>query len=96
MYAFGEDGFRNWRDRDHLRGVCEAGSISVWAEDGDFIGGRAEGFHSLVGLLPVVEGGCHAMETEEGVCYEFGFGPDAGLDAVVGFDVAIDFCVLVE
>ena len=30
------------------------------------------------------------MEAEERVCYEFGFGPHAGLDAVVGFDVAID------
>lgn len=30
------------------------------------------------------------MEAEEGVCYEFGFRPDAGLDAVVGLDMAID------
>jgi len=90
VYTFGEDGFGDCRNGDHCGGVCKAGGISIWAEDSDFVIRGAKGFHPFVGLLPVVEGGSHAMEAEERVCYEFGFGPHAGLDAVVGFDVAID------
>ena len=90
MYAFGEDGFGDCGNRDHCGGVCEAGGIPIWAEDGNFVIGGAESFHPFVSLLPIVEGRSHAMEAEEGVCYEFGFGPDASLDAVVRFDVAID------
>lgn len=90
MYAFGEYGFRDRRDGDHCCRVCQPGGIAGWSEDGNFIIGGAEGFHAFVGLLPVVEGGGHAMEAEEGVCYEGGFGPDTSLDAEVGFDVTID------
>ena len=41
---------------------------------------RAEGFHALVGLLTVIESGCHAMQAEVGVSDEGGRGPLAGFD----------------
>jgi hypothetical protein len=47
-------------------------------------------------LLAVVETRCHAMDTEEGICYKGWGGPDAGLDAVVRLDMAIDCGVLVS
>ena len=68
-----------------------AGSILRRAEDGDAVIGGPESFNAFVGLLAVVEGGGHAMEAEVGVCDEFGRGPLAGADGVVGFDVAVYF-----
>jgi len=70
--------------------VGQSRSISVWAEDGDLVVRRAEGLHALVCLLAIVERRCHAMEAQVWVCYVFGLRPDASLDAVVGFDMAID------
>lgn len=70
--------------------MCQACSIAIRAEDSDFVVGGAECLHSLIGLLAIVERRCHAMETQEGVCYVFGLRPDAGLDTVMRFDMAID------
>jgi hypothetical protein len=47
-------------------------------------------------LLAIVEARCHAMDTEEGVCYEGWRRPDGGFDTVVGFDMAIDCGALVS
>jgi hypothetical protein len=41
-------------------------------------------------LLAIIKPRCHAMEAQERVRYVFGLRPDAGLDAVVGFYMAID------
>lgn len=90
MDALLEDGLRNRRDGDEARRVRQACGIALRAEDGDFVVRRAEGLHALVCLLAIVERRCHAMEAQEGVCYVFGFRPDASLDAVVRFDMAID------
>jgi hypothetical protein len=39
-------------------------------------------------LHAVVEGGCHAVDAEEGILYELRLCPFSGLDGVGGFDVA--------
>ena len=90
MDALLEDGLRNRRDGDEGRRVCQSCSIALGAEDGDLVVRGAESLHALVCLLAIVERRCHAMEAQEGVCYIFGFRPDASLDAVVRFDMAID------
>lgn len=68
-----------------------AGCILGGAEDGDAVIGSAERFDTLVGLLAVVEGRGHAMEAEVGICDKFWRRPLAGVDRVVGFDVAVYF-----
>ena len=88
--AFLEDRFWYGRDRDEACGVCQACGIAGRAEDGDFVIRRAESLHALICLLAIVERRCHAMEAQEGICYIFGLRPDASLDTVVGFDMAID------
>lgn len=58
--------------------------------DGAVIGG-AEGLEALVALLAIVEARGEAVDREEGGDDELGGAPDAGVDAVVGLDVAVDF-----
>lgn len=78
------------RDRDEGRRVLEARGVAVGAEDGDAVVARqAEGFEAFVGLLAVVEGGGHAVQADVGVGDEGRGGPDAGVDGVVRFDVAV-------
>lgn len=71
--------------------MLETGGVAVGAEDGDGVGGRAEGFKTFVGLLAVIEGGRHAVEAEEGVGDEFWGRPLFGFGAVVALDVAVDW-----
>lgn len=69
-----------------------AGCILGGAENGNAgVGGEAKGFDAFEGLLAVVEDGSHAVDPEVGVGDELGRGPLAGGDAVVGFDVAVDY-----
>ena len=99
MHRLEEDGFWELRDGDEGCGVLETGSVVLGAEDVDcLVVGGAEGFHALVGLLTIVEAGGHAMDTEERGGDESWFGPLAGLDAVVRFDVAVDCgrCLLAD
>lgn len=60
------------------------------SEDLELAIGRPVGFHAFVGLLPVVEARGQAMDAEERVGNKFWARPFSGLDAVVGFDMAID------
>ena len=77
--------------------MCHSGCVILGSEYRDgVVGGRAEGFHSFVGLLAVVEAGGHAVDGEVGGGYEGWFGPLAGFDAVVGFDVAVYWELLAE
>lgn len=79
------------RDGDALAAVLHAGGVAVGAEDLDGgVAGCAEGLEALVNLLTIVEGGRHAVETDEGVGDELQGRPFAGLLGVVGLDVAID------
>lgn len=81
----------NRRDRDALGAVLHAGGIAVGAENLDGrVAGCAEGLEALVDLLAVVEGGCHAVDTDEGVGDELQGRPFPGLVGVAGLDVAID------
>lgn len=73
--GFKEEGFGDRGHGDVGGGFVEAGGIGVWAEDGDFVGGRAEGFEAFVALLAVVEGGGEDVEGKEGGGDEFGLGP---------------------
>lgn len=82
---------RKWGYGDERGGVGHAGGILRGAEDGDAVIGGAERLDAFVGLLAVVQGGSHAVEAEAGICDEFWSGPLAGVDGVVGFDVAVDF-----
>ena len=91
MHAFEEQQFGDRRDGDERCGVREAFGVVGGAEDGYGVVWAAEGFHAFIGLLAVVEGGCHAVEAQVGVCYEFRGRPLACFDGVVGFDVAIDW-----
>lgn len=70
--------------------MCETSGVSLGPEDGDLVGGRPKRFHTFVGLLAVVKGGRHAVETQVGVGDEGWGGPFSSLDTVVGFDVAVD------
>ena len=90
MYALVENRFGDWRDGDEACRVRHACSIAGGSEDGDFVVRRAESLQALIGLLAIIEPRCHAMEAQERVRYVFGLRPDAGLDAVVGFHMAID------
>ena len=90
VHGFDEEGFGDGRDGDEGGGVGEALGVLFGAVDGDFVGGGAEGFHAFVGLLAVVEGGRHAVESYVGVCDEAGTRPDPGFDGVVAFDMAVD------
>jgi len=60
-------------------------------ENGYSVVRSAEGFDALECLLAVVETRCHAVDPEKRVLDEGGFAPFSGFDAVVGFDVAIDW-----
>lgn len=72
--------------------VLHALGVQARAEhvDGAVIGG-AEGLEALVALLAVVEARGEAVNGEEGGDDKLGGAPDAGVDAVVGLDVAVDF-----
>lgn len=96
MHAFEEEGFGNGRDRDEGGRVCKTFGIVYGAENGYGVGGRSKCFHAFVGLLAVVEGWCHTVQAQVGVCYEGGRGPFAGFDGVVGFNVSIDCEMLNE
>lgn len=69
--------------------MCEPSGVFGRAEDCDGVVGRAERLHAFVGLLTVVETGGHAVDGEVGGGYEGWFCPFAGVDRVVGFDVAV-------
>jgi len=72
--------------------VCEAGSVLLWPEYGyRFVIRRSESFQAFISLLAIVETRGHAMETKEWVGNEGWRRPFASLDAVVGFDVAINY-----
>ena len=51
---------------------------------------RSERLETLVTLLAVVETRRHAMDAQVGVLDELWRCPLAGLDGIVGFDVAVD------
>ena len=68
----------------------DSGCVACGAEDGDFVGGRAERFHTFIGLLAVVQRGRHAVDAQIGIRYELRRAPFPSFDAVVGFDVAVD------
>lgn len=71
--------------------MLHALGVLVGAEDGDLlVAGKAEGLQPFVGLLPVVEGGRHAVHAQVGVGDELEGRPFARLDRVVGFDVTVD------
>ncbi len=84
--------YRLWdrRDGDEARRMRQACGIAVRSEDGDLVVRGPERFHALIRLLAIVESWGHAMEAQERVCDVFRLRPDAGLDAVVGFDMPID------
>jgi len=91
VYGFREYLLGDRRDGYERCRVLQTGGVAVRPEDGDFVIGGSEGFEAFVGLLTVVEGRGHAVETEVGVCDEFWRGPLFSFDAVVGFDVAVDW-----
>lgn len=91
VYAFDEMLHRNRRYSDKRSGVGHSGGIFRGTEDGDAVIRGTESFDAFERLLAVVQGGGHAMEAKIRVCDESWRGPLAGVDGVVGFDVAIDF-----
>lgn len=90
--GFEEELFRRGRHGDEGGAVLHSARVHGGAEEVDttVIWG-AEGFEALVALLAVVEAWGEAVDREVGRDDEFGGSPDAGVDAVVGLDVAVDF-----
>ena len=70
--------------------MCHAVCILCRSEDGDLVVRCSESLDTFKCLLPIVQAWCHTMYAEVGVFDEFGFRPLTGLDAVAGFDVAIN------
>lgn len=87
-----EELFGRGRHGDEGGAVLHSARVHGRAEEVDaaVIGG-AEGLEALVALLAVVEAWGEAVDREVGGDDEFGGSPDAGVDAVVGLDVAVDF-----
>lgn len=92
VHAFQEVLFGDWGNGDIGCRVGHAAGVLVGAEDGDFlVTGEAEAFYAFVGLLPVVESGCHAVNAEEGVGVEGRGAPLLRYKGVVGLDVAVNY-----
>ena len=85
--------FRYRRDRNISGRMSHSFCIGHGAEDGYLIIWGSKCFDTFKSLLGVVQGRCHAMDTEVGVLDELGFAPFAGLGVVVGFYMAID-CII--
>ena len=91
--CFEEDVVRYRGDGDETGGMRHACAIFVGAEYGDgIVTGHSEGFDTLKGLLPVIQCGSHAVDSEVGILNERGFGPLSRFNTVVGLDMAVD-CV---
>lgn len=80
---------RHGRDADSLGRVLHPHGIAVGAEHLDIARGGTECLEALVGLLPVVQGRRHAVDTDEGIGDELGSRPFPGFDGIMGFDVAV-------
>jgi len=61
------------------------------SEDVDVVAWGAKCFHAFVALLAVVKPWRHAVDAEEWILDELGLRPFARLDAVAGFNMAIDW-----
>lgn len=72
--------------------MCHAFGILAGPKDGEAVFGGAEGFDSFVCLLAIVQAGGHPVDGEVWGADEGWGAPLGRFDAVVGFDVAIDFC----
>lgn len=70
---------------DHALGVLAG------PKDGEAVFGSAEGFDAFVCLLAIVQAGGHAVDGEVWGAHEGWGAPLGGFDAVVTFDVAVDF-----
>lgn len=71
------------------------GGIQGRAEDVDLILRGAECFDAFICLLAIIESWGKAMNAKERILDELRFAPLAGLDAVVGLNMSIDFfCIL--
>lgn len=91
MTALQEQLFGNWRDGNVRGRMHHASGILAGAEDGETVLRGTEGFNALVGLLAIVQAGGHSVDREVRGADEGWRCPLGVLDAVVGFDVAIDF-----
>lgn len=91
MAALDEVRIRNRWYRDKPSGMSHSFCVLGRAEDRNAVVWRSESFDTLISLLAVIQTRCHAVYSEVGILDELGFGPLPGLNAVVGFDVAIDW-----
>ena len=71
--------------------MCYAFGILRRAEYGYSVVGCPESFDTFIGLLAIVQAWCHSMDTKEGVFHEFRRSPFPSLDAVMRFDVPVDW-----
>ena len=95
MHTFLEMIHRHFRYAYEACTMLHALSVLLGSEDVDgLVIGTSEGFQSFVALLAIVEAGCHAMNAQERVFDESGRSPLAGLDGIVGLDVAVDYHAL--
>ena len=92
MYALLEMMDRHFRYGYEARTVLHPLRILFYAEDIDgLVVGRTERLQTLVALLAVVEAGCHAVESEEGILDELRWCPFSRRFGEGRFDVAVDF-----
>ena len=91
MTAFQKQFLRDWRYGDKSGGMHHAFRILTGSENGDAVLGGAEGLNAFVCLLAVVQAGGHAMDGKIRGADEGWGAPFGRLDAVMGFDMPIDF-----
>ena len=73
-------------------GMGHAAGVLIRAEYDNFLVARqAEAFYAFVGLLAVIEGGGHAVDSKEGIGVEDGGAPLFGFEGVVRFDMTSNY-----